>query len=178
VAADNLNLRIGPGFDHAVVRLLQGGLTVKADGRSVDGLWIEIHTTDGSAGWVFGAYLESKSDLASLPVTEAHGGVDDPAPVQNTTFSILMTIEDNIADVKISRFPPNRKIAVSLGPDGKTPSLVVASGQTDASGKATLSFEMPSYWEDGSPVTQSDLVLAVSTSDLKFSRQINVVYIH
>jgi uncharacterized protein YgiM (DUF1202 family) len=178
VAADNLNLRIGPGINYAVVRLLQQGLSVIPAGRSIDGLWIEIHTSDGSAGWVFGSYLQTSIDLAVLPVTEAHGGPDNPAPTLNSSYSILVLIEDNVATVTIARFPPNRKITATLGPTGKAPGLVVAEGKTDASGRTTLSFEMPANWEDGNRVTENDLFLAVSTNDSSFSRQVSVVYIH
>lgn len=178
VAADNLNLRIGPGFDYAVVRLLQQGFTVIPSGRSNDGLWIEVHTSDGSAGWVFGGYLQTSVDLAALPVTEAHGGLDSPAPTPNSSYRILVSIDNNVAEVTIARFPPNRKITATLGPAGTAPGLVVAKGKTDASGRTTLSFEMPANWEDGSRVTENDLVLAVSTNDSSFSRQVSVVYIH
>jgi uncharacterized protein YgiM (DUF1202 family) len=178
VAADSLNLRIGPGFDYAVVRLLQQGASVIPTGRSSDGLWIEVHMSDGSAGWVFGAYLQSSANLAALPVTEAYGGLDNPAPTAVSSYSILVSIDNNKATVTVARFPPNRKISAALGPAGKAPGLVVASGKTDASGRATLSFEMPATWENGSHVTEKDLVLAVSTNDSSFSRQVSVVYIH
>jgi hypothetical protein len=178
VGADNLNLRIGPGFNYAVVRLLQQGLSVIPAGRSTDGLWIEIHTSDGSAGWVFGSYLQTSLDLTALPVTDAHGGPDNPAPTLNSSYSILVLIEDNVATVTIARYPPNRKITATLGPAGKAPGLVVAEGKTDASGRTTLSFEMPANWEDGSRVSENNLIMAVSTNDSSFSRQVNVIYIH
>ncbi len=69
------NLRLGPGTDYAVARVLDTGSTLNVVGRSADGAWLQVMST-GSNGWVyFGqCVLPQVGDVTSAPVTVAFGG--------------------------------------------------------------------------------------------------------
>lgn len=67
VTATTLNLRDGPGTDHAQVAQLPHGMIVQGFERSPDG-WVRVRTPAGTEGWVSGKYLVE------------HSGVDPDAP--------------------------------------------------------------------------------------------------
>jgi hypothetical protein len=135
---------------------------------------------DGKDGWVFGAYLRSEVDFAGLPVMEAYGGPDNaqPQPEVNLpgNYSLYMVIADNLAMVSLDSFPAASDITLRLSVRGEGPSMAVATGRTDDSGAASVSFEMPRYWADGSRITQTELRLTVETADGSAKRSANVVY--
>jgi SH3-like domain-containing protein len=188
INADQLNLRVGPGFTYKIARTLPRGEVVTPVGRSSDGDWIEVHLQDGSGGWVFASYLLTSADLVGLPISQASGGpVSQPvAPAvpaaaavpaaPASPFAVLVTIAANQAQTTISRFPASKPITATLATTGGSKSVVVASGQTDANGAAVLNFDMPFTWPDGTPVTQTSLVIIVSTTDGAFSRRATISY--
>jgi hypothetical protein len=57
---DGLNLRAGPGTDHAVVTILPPGEVATATGATggADARWRELVTQDGARGWANDRYLE------------------------------------------------------------------------------------------------------------------------
>ena len=63
-------------------------------------------------------------------------------------------------------FPPEMPVSVRLGPPsvGTTP-LSYADAVTGPEGTLALSFAMPSRWPDGTPITQTDLVVIVLNQD-------------
>jgi hypothetical protein len=65
-----------------------------------------------------------------------------------------------------SGFPPLARVSVRLGPPsvGATP-LSYCDVDTDASGHFALSFTMPSHWPDGTPITETNLVVVVLNQD-------------
>jgi hypothetical protein len=65
-----------------------------------------------------------------------------------------------------SGFPAETRVSVRLGPPtvGATP-LSYGDADTDASGCFSLSFSMPSHWPDGTPITETDLVVVVLNQD-------------
>jgi hypothetical protein len=89
-----LRIRIEPDTDSWVLGNLPAGTTVSIIGRTGDNAWLEVATTDGTTGWVWGSYLEQTGDLAGVPVTSdvlqptevvvaqapASSGVSNPAP--------------------------------------------------------------------------------------------------
>jgi uncharacterized protein YraI len=183
VGVGGLNLRYGPGLNYPVARVLAEGQKVRLEGRSRDGDWIVARLSDGTAGWVFGAYLQSTSNLAALPMLEASGGpvTVEPQPQATTTapskrYSLNMAIQDNQAVVSLARFPANQDLMIRLGVPGGDPSMTVATGKTDETGAASFAFEMPVTWPDGSPLTQSQLRLTATTADGSFSRGANITY--
>jgi len=186
---DQLNLREGPGFSYKIAKTLPRGEVMTVLGRSSDGDWIEVHLQDGSGGWVFSSYLLTSANLSALPVSQASGGpVSQPvAPVvpavpaapaaAASPFAISVTIAANQAQAAISKFPASKPISATLSTTGGGETVVVAGGQTDASGAASLNFAMPFNWPDGTPVNQTSLVLTVSTSDGAFSRRATISFI-
>ncbi len=187
IGEGGLNLRYGPGLNYRVSRVLNQGETVRLEGRSQDGDWIVARLPDGSAGWVFGAYLQTKANLAALPMLEASGGpvstAGQPQPQASTTaapkprgYSLNMSIVDNQADVSLARFPANSEVTIRLGVRGEGPVMTVATAKTDENGSASVTFDMPDRWPDGSPITQSELRLTASTADGSFSGGANITY--
>ena len=62
-AANNLNVRGGPGTNFEVVNNLSPNTPVVAFGRNADGTWVQI-----SSGWLFAELLTIDGDAMSLPV--------------------------------------------------------------------------------------------------------------
>lgn len=186
VSDDSLNLRLGPGTTYRVARLLMKGQAVRIDGRSSDNRWLVVTLPEGQAGWVSADYITTTAEIAGLPVREAFGGLDgsgvQPAvPTAQPTpsrYSVNVTISDNLAVVSVNRFPANTDLVASLGLPGQGADQQVATGRTDASGRAQLSFSMPETWSDGSPVTQTNLTVIVAAAGGGFSRTAKIVYYH
>lgn len=166
---DNLNLLVGPGTSYAVLATLTKGQPVTVLGRSVSRDWLVVLTADDQEGWVFRPFIETESDVASLPVSEAYGGPNGSTS-PNAPLNLVVTIRDNKAVVEVNGFPKNMVVLAKLSNGSQNTSLEVASGSTDNRGQAGLSFAMPKDWPTG---TSS---LKVSTKDGKFSRTATIVY--
>lgn len=181
VNADPLNLRLGPGKGYPIARTLDTGQEVRLEGRSSDGRWLVVVLPDGSAGWVAADYIDTTVAMNSLPVKEASGGLagsgakPTSAPVVKK-FNILVDISDNIATVSLSRFPADADVVLSLGLPGQGADRELATAHTDSSGSATISFEMPARWSDGSSITETSLSMVAATADGKFSRTAKIQY--
>ncbi|GEM_PF-854814 len=81
--AYELNLRAGPGGDHAVLAVLPPSTPLVAEARSADSTWLLVRTADGARrGWVAAGYLEYGPGIvvARLPVSEALAGDSPPPP--------------------------------------------------------------------------------------------------
>lgn len=90
-----LNLRAGPGIDHAIVARLRYHTRVLLEGRSPGGnwFWVSVPDQESVRGWVTVFYLQFDSDLnvMDLPVTTepaqpvatapTSGGSRIPAPI-------------------------------------------------------------------------------------------------
>jgi hypothetical protein len=65
-----------------------------------------------------------------------------------------------------SGFPAETQVSVRLGPPsvGATPQSY-GDATTDADGRFTLAFTMPVQWPDGTPITETDLVVVVLNED-------------
>jgi hypothetical protein len=65
-----------------------------------------------------------------------------------------------------SGFPAETQVSVRLGPPsvGATPQSY-GDATTDIDGRFTLSFTMPAHWPDGTPITETDLVVVVLNED-------------
>ncbi len=180
VNTDGLNLRVGPGLNYRIRSVLQTGQQVEVLGRSNSGDWIEVHLADGRGGWVYRSYLNASHDLAGLPVKEAVGGPvgsqteATAAPAAPSRYSLSMTIENNQALVRLSKFASDKDVTVSLSAGGKR--MTVAGGKTGSDGAASFSFEMPRYWPDGSRLDESSLLLTVKAVDDSASRSASITY--
>jgi hypothetical protein len=176
-----VNLRMGPGFNYQVLKLMPKGLDVDVMGRSTNGVWLEVHLPDGSGGWAFAAYVDMQVAIANLPVSQAEGGPISEGPAGGTSgnnrLDVTIYILDNQATLQVNNFPANAEINASLGLSGKGADLTIANGKTDSSGSAELNFEMPAYWSNSKAIVESELLLVVSTKDGSFSRSIQVQYL-
>lgn len=182
VTADVLNMRVGPGMNHRIMRQLIVGQTVSLLGRSVNSEWIAIRLADGSEGWVYGSYLRHNTDLASLPVREAYGGPlpsspqAQPASKPSGRYTLNVSIGYNQAQVTMAGFAAERDVTLRLVAPGQGLTMTVASTTTDAQGSASLTFDMPTNWPDGSAVTQSQLELQVLGLDGKVLGKAKIAY--
>lgn len=182
VTADVLNMRVGPGMNHRIMRQLIVGQNVSLLGRSVNSGWIAIRLADGSEGWVYGSYLRHNTDLASLPVREAYGGPlpsspqAQPASKPSGRYTLNVSIGYNQAQVTMAGFAAEREVTLRLVAPGQGLAMTVASTTTDAQGSASLTFDMPTNWPDGSAVTQSQLELQVLGLDGKVMGKAKIAY--
>lgn len=68
-ARQAVNLRTGPDQDFDVVRLLTAGESMRLQGRTQQGDWLQVTTDDGATGWVFAQYLDKNTEgVEVLPV--------------------------------------------------------------------------------------------------------------
>ena len=180
VNADGLNLRMGPGYGYGVIRMLPEGQKLKVLGRSVNSDWIEVMIDEQTGGWVYGRYLDASFDLVALPVKEAYGGPYSQSgePASGSTYSLYMSINGRQATINLGRFPANTQIEALLGPAGEGAYLQVARGQTNANGAAQLEFNLPEAWQDGTPLSEEELLLVVRSLDGSFSQSATIQYIH
>lgn len=64
-----VNLRTGPSQDFDRIRLLPPGEVVSILGRTAQGDWLQVKTSDGATGWVSAPYLTiDNATIAALPV--------------------------------------------------------------------------------------------------------------
>ena len=171
-----LNLRAGPGFRYLVLKVLARDQAVRLQGRSQDGVWAEVRLADGSGGWVFAGFLKTAADLSALPVTEAAGGPTGAGTPGDAGYQVVLTITDQQAALTVQRFPKNAAVVARLSrPDGGA-SVTVAQGVTDSAGAVQLGFAMPAAWENGQPLTETDLRLSVATVDGRYTRTAAIQY--
>jgi len=86
VTAASANLRYGPGTIYAVVDVAQSGDTLQVTGRSENGEWLQILTTEGAEAWVAASLLTFEWELDAMaavpaPPTPTPGPTNTPAPV-------------------------------------------------------------------------------------------------
>lgn len=180
VNVTGLNLRMGPGYGYGVIRVLPEGQNLEVLGRSVNAEWIEIRLDEQTGGWVYGRYLDASIDLAALPVKEAYGGPysESGQPASASTYSLYMSINGRQATINLGRFPANTQVKAWLGLPGENANLLLTSGQTNANGSAQLDFVMPEKWQDGSPLSEQELLLVVRTLDGSYSQNATILYDH
>lgn len=97
VWADNVNVRVNPGYLFPSLRLIAQGTSLTLLGKSPGGEWMYARIPDGTTGWVFIQLIQSNVDLQAVPVVEPQGVqlikgrvVDlQGMPIQGVGFSIL-----------------------------------------------------------------------------------------
>jgi uncharacterized protein YraI len=67
--AYHLNVRRGPGVQHASFTTINRNTVVELHGRNAAGTWVQIRLRDGRFGWVNVSYLTTSTPISSLPVT-------------------------------------------------------------------------------------------------------------
>jgi uncharacterized protein YraI len=66
-----LNLREGPATSFEIVDRLQQDTQVVITGRLSDSVWLKVTVPSiGKEGWVAAEYIDSETDLSTLPVTQ------------------------------------------------------------------------------------------------------------
>jgi SH3-like domain-containing protein len=167
VNVQGLNLRIGPGMNHAILRLLSQGLELQIEGRSESLDWLLVRLPSGVQGWVFAEFVDTQVTIADLPLREAYGGAYQTQPQaeldERKPMNIWVTIENNRAVVTISGFPGNARLSVYMGKAGGSADLLVASGLASANGNAVIVFEMPASL-DGKALTSGEYILLVEST--------------
>jgi uncharacterized protein YraI len=176
VSVDRLNLRAGPGFNSKVLRVLDLGQEIHLEGRSENSDWLLGTLPNGVSGWVYSAFVDTETAISALPVKEASGGPVSTGKGRQPSYSILVTIWDNRAQVDLAGFPAEKRFSVSLGLPGKEPDLVVAKSKIGANGSAELAFEMPAAWSNDEKITEERLVITVAAEDGSFTRSLNIQY--
>jgi hypothetical protein len=154
-------------------------------GRSENQEWLQVRLDSGTQGWVYYEYVDTQAVIADLPLLEAYGGAYlnpvDVAPTASPPETrqpqkVSVSIEDNLATVKINGFIEDARLVLKLErSDGKS-SLVVGKGRTNANGHASIQFEMPADWPDGEPLTSGEMDLVVSSKDGKASLDVTIQY--
>lgn len=82
------------------------------------------------------------------------------------------------ATINLGRFPANTQVEALLGLPGESANLLVASGQTNDNGSTQLDFVMPEKWQDGSPLSEQDLLLEVRSVDGSYRQSATIQYDH
>ena len=88
VTAAAVNLRAGPGTEHALVGMVLNGARLPVRGRSSDGAWWQVDAASGPA-WVF-AELVQVNDAAALPPGSA-GNATVTITSGGQTFTLRVT---------------------------------------------------------------------------------------
>lgn len=178
INASNVSLRVGPGLNYEILRLMPKGLDVDVMGRSLDGAWLEVHLLDGTGGWAFAEYIDLPSAMINLPVSTAFGGPfkEKESAKPEIRLDLTVNIVGDRAVLEVANFPAGAALLVELGLPGQGADLVVAQGQTNDIGSAEIEFHMPVKWSNGQAVRQDRLQLMVRTLDGSFSRTIQVQY--
>lgn len=168
VNAQGLNLRVGPGIRHLILRQLDEGTELELQGRSENLEWLLVRLPNGTQGWVSHEFVDTQAVIASLPLKEAYGG-PDLAPSNGgqdvrQPMNVQVSIENNAATVIVSGFPGDSQVNLMLGEAGGRADLQVGSGVTTENGNAVIRFNMPSHWPDGKPLASGNLTLVASSA--------------
>jgi uncharacterized protein YraI len=77
----DLSLRVGPGTEWRLLRVLPVGYNVAVDGRDVTGAWVRGITQDGEIGWMAARFLNIGTDGAfPLPIIDREAAIAVSAP--------------------------------------------------------------------------------------------------
>lgn len=70
VWADNVNVRISPGYLFPIIKNVAQGTEFLVLGKSPGGEWIQVESATGWVGWVFAKLVDSEADLQFTPVIQ------------------------------------------------------------------------------------------------------------
>jgi uncharacterized protein YgiM (DUF1202 family) len=165
VLADPLNFRIGPGLSYDIISVLDYCTPISLLGRTDDSAWLLVRIQGNVEGWVYAYYILANMDINDLDVVTGYGGPNQPAGPAKRGISVV--IQYGQASAFVTGVPANEQIVAILAPSsGSGKSLTVTSGWTDAQGNATLVFQMPTTWADGSKVKSGSMTLTVIVDDV------------
>ncbi len=100
---DQVNVRVGPGTDYAVIGVLISGQRVPALGRSPGGEWTQIFYAgvEGNTAWVYTNLIRLEGQ-GFLPVVEPP---PTPTPRITATIDPTLAAQFNLLDVTPTRMP-------------------------------------------------------------------------
>jgi uncharacterized protein YraI len=129
---DAINVRSGPGTDHAVITNFTRGINVVIEARDTRGRWILVHSEDGAVrGWVASRYVVFGGDevLGILPVTAEllnapgpAGGGASPIPEGDPNAATIATLNvrsgPGTGNTKIGELAYQQRVVVEARNDG------------------------------------------------------------
>ena len=168
VLGDPLNFRYGPGLDYTIKSTLEYCTPVTLLGRTSDSSWLLVKTNGGLEGWVYSYYIYANVDFDDLEVATGYGGEGGGAT--STKREVSVVIQYGQAAAFVTGMPANKEIVAILAPDvGSAKGFQVASGWTDSNGAATLVFDMPTTWADGSTIKSGSMTLTVYVGTVTYT---------
>ena len=96
-AANNANLRSGPGYLFPILRVVNQNSELLLLGQTPGGEWFYLQVTTALKGWVFGKLLQQDPTLSQAPVIQPDGVVliqgkvldGTGTPISGITFSVI-----------------------------------------------------------------------------------------
>lgn len=138
LALTDVNMRVGPGTEYAIMSKIAGGQTAKVTGVSGDGKWWRVICPDDTVGncWI----------TAGARYTQPSGGVGQPPPSQTVpTITIAGVVRDQSVTIRAANFPAGHKFNVLMGEYGTAGvnGLHVTTIDSGSSGSFTQTFNIP-----------------------------------
>lgn len=122
VLASGFNVRTGPGMNYAVLRTARQGDLLDVTGRSAGGDWLQVATSGGDSGWIFGqsTYIRLLGSLTDVPVVQA-GSVSQATavPRQDNTLDSQPSalLSQNVSNGSVAAGSGQLIFATSSGGD-------------------------------------------------------------
>lgn len=90
-----LSVRVGPGTEWRLLRVIPAGFNVAVDGRDVTGAWVRGITQDGTIGWMAARFLSIGTDGSfNLPLIDREAAISVGAPPPGTAVVSVPVVED------------------------------------------------------------------------------------
>jgi uncharacterized protein YraI len=172
VTVSQLELRSGPGASHSLIATLGQNQALTLLGRTADSAWVKVRAANVGEGWVPARVIvrlpgnengvpittfQTTAQISSLPVAVSSAPrVSLSATRVKAAAPVFITVEN---------FPANRDVKAVLTSPKVPNGFVIASGKTDANGYVQLYFRMADMWPNGAPISETNLSLAVGTTD-------------
>lgn len=99
ITVDRLNVREGPGLQHAVIAKLTRGTQVTITDPAAAGDWLRIELPNGNQGWIAATYvsrLATENSAAKAPT------INTTAATTATASTVTSTAETNTATVAVT----------------------------------------------------------------------------
>ncbi len=114
----DLSMRVGPGVDWRLIKVMPVGTNVAVDGRDVTGSWVRGVDQNGDAGWMAARFLSIGTDGAfNLPVIDREAPLSVGAPAPGAV-SVAVVVDDTAEEA------PAETVAVPTGGSATTTSGV------------------------------------------------------
>jgi len=134
------------------------------------------------AEWTRGAPITSAINILAATSNYSHSAIAtfswNPPLVRPTVFlSPEQGTVGTVVSVQLVGFPPNTDFGIHLGrSESNYDASAWVVGRTDLNGNVTTVITLPPNWQDGTPITTSDLYIVGATTDKKFVASRKLVY--